>query len=220
MNRSGKGLSDRNTARIIGVLFIVGTVAGIFSKVVTGSIMGAPDYLAQVATHQNQMAIGALLILTMGFALSMVPVVFYPVARRYSEVLAMAYVVFRGAIEGVMYIGCALGALMLVALSTLPAATVGPAAELARRVMENPVADFPFVLGALMYCYVLYSSRLVPRWLSVWGLVGAVLYIGPALLRMFGLSFDYLYGPLALQEMVLAVWLIAKGFNPAKAEVA
>lgn len=213
---SGERLSERNTATIIGVLFIIGTASGALSAAVTGSIIGAPDYLARVATHQSQMTLGALLILTMGFALSMVPVVFYPVARRYSEVLAMGYVVFRGALEGVTYIVSALGGLALVALSTQSVATVGPIAELAKGVLANPMTDFAFVFGALIFYYVLYSSRLVPRWLSVWGLVGAVLYIGPVLFRLSGLSFDYLYGPLFLQEMVMAVWLIVKGFEPAE----
>lgn len=72
-----------------------------------------------------------------------------------------------------------------------------------------------FVLGALMFYVVLYQSRLVPRWLSTWGLVGAVLYIVPPLGSMFGLSLGVLMAPLAVQEMVMAVWLIAKGFSPA-----
>jgi hypothetical protein len=71
-----------------------------------------------------------------------------------------------------------------------------------------------FVLGALMFYFVLYQSRLVPRWLSTWGLVGAALGIVPPLGGMFGLSLGILVAPLALQEMVMAVWLIAKGFSP------
>ena len=54
----------------------------------------------------------------------------------------------------------------------------------------------------------------MPRWLSVWGLVGAALYIVPPIGSMFGLSLGVLMGPLAVQEMVMAGWLIAKGFNP------
>ncbi|HZX99550.1 MAG TPA: DUF4386 domain-containing protein, partial [Dermatophilaceae bacterium] len=61
---------------------------------------------------------------------------------------------------------------------------------------------------------LLYQSRLVPRWLSTWGLVGAALYIVPPLGSMFGLSLGVLMAPLAVQEMVLAVWLIAKGITP------
>jgi hypothetical protein len=75
----------------------------------------------------------------------------------------------------------------------------------------------PFVLGALMFYVLLYQSQLVPRWLSVWGLVGAALGIVPPLGSMFGLSLGILVAPLALQEMIMAVWLIAKGFNPSAA---
>ncbi|MGE5156247.1 MAG: DUF4386 family protein [Betaproteobacteria bacterium] len=65
-----------------------------------------------------------------------------------------------------------------------------------------------------MFCVVLHRSRLVPRWLSAWGLVGATLYLVPPLGTMFGLSLGVLMAPLAVQEMVLAVWLITKGFSP------
>jgi len=77
------------------------------------------------------------------------------------------------------------------------------------------VGVIPFALGALMFYVLLYQSRLVPRWLSAWGLVAAALYIVPPLGSMFGLSsLGVLMAPLFLQEMVMAVWLIAKGFNP------
>jgi Domain of unknown function (DUF4386) len=214
---SRKEISERNTARIVGVLYIIGTVSGALSVAVTHSILGASDYLARIATHRSQMAVGALLVLTMGFALALVPVVFYPVGRRYSERLAMGYVVFRGALEMFIYITNAFGWLMLIALSKEPAADAGLTAryvKLGGSVLGQQMLAVPFALGALMFYFLLYRSRLVPRWLSEWGLVGAVLYIGAPLLRMFGHSFDFLYGPLALQEMVMAVWLIVKGFEP------
>jgi hypothetical protein len=73
-------------------------------------------------------------------------------------------------------------------------------------------------LTALILNYMLYQSRLVPRFISVWGLIGALLMLAAGLLGMFGLSrFStitiLLTLPLALNEMVLAVWLIVKGFN-------
>ena len=219
MHPATAGLSERKTATIIGVLFIIGTVMGVLSVVATNPILSAPDYLARIAAHPSQMALGALLVLAMVVALSMVPVVFYPVGRKYSEVLAMGYVVFRGALEAILAIIGVSGWLTLVALSKQPTATAGPLADflkLGTSVLWDQVSAIPFVLGALMFYYLLYTSRLVPRWLSVWGLLGALLYIGAPLLRMFGLSFDYLMGPLALQEMVLALWLIVKGFEPAE----
>ena len=161
------------------------------------------------------MAVGALLVLLAGFSLAMVPVVFWPVGRRYDETLAMGYVVFRGALEGVIYIVGALGWLLLIPLSTQPdGAPLAGLVRTADHVIWEQVGVIPFALGALMFYILLYQSRLLPRWLSIWGLVGAALYIVPALGNMFGLALGVLMAPLALQEMVMAVWLIAKGFSP------
>jgi hypothetical protein len=207
--------ADRKAAVWIGVLYIIGTVVLILSAVVTDAILTGPAYLAQVAAQPNQLAIGALLVLLAGFALAMVPVVFWPVGRRYNETLAMGYVVFRGALEGVLYIGLALGFLLLNALSAQPdAAPLAGFVRTAKAVISDQLLAIPFALGALMFSVLLYQSRLVPRWLSAWGLVGATLYIGAPLGSMFGLSLAVLMAPTAVQEMVLAVWLIAKGFNP------
>ena len=120
--------------------------------------------------------------------------------------------------------------LLLVTLSQESAKAGAPAASafqvpgtllMASRDWLGPVAGvLTFGLGAFMYYWVLYRSRLVPRWLSGWGIVGITLVIASGLLVMFGLAAPLsmpqvvLALPIAVQEMVLAVWLIAKGFNP------
>lgn len=76
-------------------------------------------------------------------------------------------------------------------------------------ILEN----FPYGLGALILYYVLFQSELVPQWLSVWGLIGAILMLTMGLLRMFGYSVIFLAIPIILNELVLAVWLIVIGFN-------
>jgi uncharacterized protein DUF4386 len=206
--------ADRKAAVWIGVLYIIGTVGLVLSAIITGPVFAGPAYLAQVAAQPNQVVIGALLVLLAGFSLAMVPVVFWPIGKRYNETLAMGYVVFRGAQEMVMYLATALGWLLLIALSG--ESDAAPLAGLVRTIETvawDQLLAIPFVLGALMFYVVLYRARLVPRWLSTWGLVGAALYIVPPIGNMFGLSIGVLMAPLAVQEMVLAVWLIAKGFD-------
>jgi hypothetical protein len=78
-------------------------------------------------------------------------------------------------------------------------------------VLEN----FPYGGGALILYLVLFQSELAPRWLSVWGLIGATLLLAMGLLRLFGKPVIYLAIPLILNELVLAVWLIFVGFNSA-----
>ena len=80
------------------------------------------------------------------------------------------------------------------------------------------VGVFAFCLGAFMYYYLFFQSRLVPRWLSAFGIVAIILMFAACVLSLF--SGDPITGyiplvlPIAVQEMVLAVWLIVKGFNP------
>ena len=90
---------DRKAAVWIGVLYIIGTVGMVLSVVVTNAVLSGSAYLSQIAAEPNRVAFGALLMLVAGLALAMVPVVFWPIGKRYNETLAVGYVVFRGALE-------------------------------------------------------------------------------------------------------------------------
>ena len=69
-----------------------------------------------------------------------------------------------------------------------------------------------------MLNYILYQTKLIPRWLSGWGFIGAILYLASGFLPLFGYdsrstTYALMEAPLGLNEMVFAVWLIVKGFN-------
>jgi uncharacterized protein DUF4386 len=222
--------TNRKTAIIVGVLFIVGTVAGVLSVVFTGSTLTDPNYLIKVAEYQSEIVTAALLVFTMAVALAMVPVVIYPVLRKHNETLALGYVVFRGALETMAAIATAIMWLLLLVLSREYVAAGTPDASsfqaLGAVILKgtDPIgalAGIVFDLGALMLYYVFYQSKLIPRWLSVWGFIAIGLNLATGLLILFGLqtAFDtsnsIMNFPIFLQEMVMAVWLIVKGFNPA-----
>ena len=77
---------------------------------------------------------------------------------------------------------------------------------------------FAFCVGAFMYYTLFFRSRLIPRWLSGFGIVAIIAMLVACVLSLFSgnriTSYIPLAAPIALQEMVLAVWLIVKGFNP------
>ena len=106
----------RTNAIVAGVLYIIGTVAGILSLALSQPLRDARDPLAGAAANANQVIVAALCVLLMGLSLAMVPVVLYPVLRRHSEVLALGYVVFRGALETVTCFMTPIAWLLLVAL--------------------------------------------------------------------------------------------------------
>jgi len=219
----------RKTATIVGVLFIIGTVAGILSVVFAGSILSDPNYLIKVSENQNQFVIGSLLVLTMGLALAMVPVVIFPVLKKHNEVLAFGYVVFRGALETVTSIAMVITWLFLLILSREYVAAGVPDASnfqtLGAVFLEGSdsisgIGGFVFSLGALMLYYVFYQSKLIPRWISIWGFIAISLGLATGVLVIFQLQSPsstintVMNLPILFQEMVMAVWLIVKGFNP------
>ncbi len=219
----------RKTATLVGVLYIIGTIAGMLSHVLTGPVLGGSDFLVNVSPHEIQIITGALFVLIMGLALAMVPVMMFPLLKKYNEALALGYVVFRGALETVMYIVLAITWLFLVPLSQEYVKAGTPdssyfltlgAVLLKGHDLIGPVQTIVFCLGALIFYYVLYQTNLIPRWLSGWGLIAIIPYLAAGLLVLFGFfgplstSEIVLEFPLALQEMVMAVWLMVKGFNP------
>ncbi len=218
--------SNKKTARIVGVLFITATVAGVLSLLFTGPL-NTPDYLIKVSANENQIIIAGLLMLIMGFAVAGIGIAMYPVFKKHNEALALGFAGFR-IIEGVLFIVSVVSLLSLLTLSQEFVKAGAPDASYFQTIgtllqEENywayHMGTISFGLAALIFYYLLYQSKLIPRWLSVWGLIGVPLWFAVSLLIMFGLDpsstiSTLLYLPIGVNEMVLAVWLIVKGFNP------
>ena len=220
--------TNRKTAIIVGVLFIIATVAGFLSVAFLGPVLDNPDYLINFSANENQVIIGALIDLIGAAAFVIIAIVIFPILKKHSEGLALGYIVARS-FEAVPFI---IGNISLLSLITLSQAYVGAGAPDASNFLPastslRAIYDWTQLLGprvlaslaAVPFYYLLYQSKLLPRWISVWGLVGAPLYFAAGLLPMFGLLDPFspvgviLFLPAALLEMVLAVWLIVKGFN-------
>jgi hypothetical protein len=220
----------KTAAMTAGVLYIIGTVAGVVCKLfVQGPVRDADDPLAFAAEHSHLVVTGALLVLVMGLALAFVPVVLFPVLRRVDEVLAIGYLTLRGAVEAACYIISAVALLLLVPVSSV--ASAGPGTDSPAGVrLGSLLIDFDaiqgvtalvFCLGGVMFYALLYRSRIVPRWIAVWGLAAIPLYVAAYLFAMYAVigysssELTLLVLPLAVQEMVLGIWMIARGFRPA-----
>jgi hypothetical protein len=217
--------STRKIAVITGVIFIIATVAALLAAALTPDQTGT-DYLTRFSAHTNQVAVGALLYLVAAFASAGIAIAMYPVMKGSNAGLALGSVVFR-TLEAVFYI---VGVVSLLSLLTLGQqfTTAGAAGRTALQAIGDLlvsvhdhaalVAVFAFCLGAFMYYYLFFQSRLIPRWLSGFGIVAIILMFSACVLALFSGNLITSYIPLAfpifLQEMVLAVWLIVKGFNP------
>jgi hypothetical protein len=221
----------RKTAVVVGILFIIGTVSGVLAAVVTAPIRAGSTYPLNVSASETQWIIGTLLVLLMGLSLAMVPVLLYPIFKKHNEVLAFGAVLFRGVLEQVCETLLVISMFLLLTVSEIHGKTGAADASnfqtlgsmlIAAGDWIPQIGGIVFSVGTLMFFALFYQTRLIPRWLSGWGFIGAVLYFFAQIVSMFsplhlapeiGVGIGLLLVPTAIQEMVFAVWMIVKGFN-------
>jgi len=218
---------ERKAAITVGVLYITATAAGIAAM-----MMNAPAELAQMAASKSAILATALFDIVMAVTVAGLGVMLYPVLMRDADTsskqgLTTWYVGTR-ITEGALFF---VGVIALVSMLSVSEAMAGVSAmqavsyEAAALVLKT-VFDYSWIAGQTIFCvgaamlyWLLYVSKRVPRWLSVWGLIAAPMMLVAGF--MLPITNDpnstissLLYAPMGLQEMVLAVWLIARGFRP------
>jgi len=224
----------RTNSVMTGTLYFLGTVFGILGgviggKVLTSLITGKPlvgvDLLGLVAADSSRLTVGAFLTFMMGISLVTMTVFLYPVIRKASKELAMGMILFRGALEGIFYFVSTLTFLTLVAVGKEYISTGANSAVLQSigkvlfqfENLKAPIGSIIFLIGAMCIYLAFYRTRLIPRWLSVWGFIAVVTSMASALMNFFHMDNGYgFYLEMVMfpQEIIMAVWLIVKGFNP------
>jgi Domain of unknown function (DUF4386) len=229
VNEKGMPVDTHRQAAIsVGVMFIIATVTAILGVLFYQPILTGPDYLINGAAHTNQVVLGVLMELILVCTAIGTAIGLFPVLRPYGERMALGHLFFRFLEAVAIFIGI-VSVLSLLTLSQAFVAAGAPDASAyqAAGTLLLGVKTWTFMLGplfflglnTLMYSYLLFKSKLVPRPLAILGLSGAALVLCDALLVLFGLTTQayapalLLAMPIAVYEMILAVWLIVKGFN-------
>jgi hypothetical protein len=216
--------STRRIPIATGSLLIVGTISALTAAALLPALTGS-DYLTGVASHPSRMAAAALAYLLEAGTSAGIAIALYPVLKKAGAALALGSVVFR-TIEAVMYTTALVSLLSVLTLSqrfaTAPAADRAPIHVMADSLLSlrdhsNLAAVFAYSTGALMYYALFYRSRLVPRWLSAWGMAGVLLLLAACVLALFRnnpvTGYTLLILPIAIQEIALAIWLLVRGFS-------
>jgi len=219
-------ITNRRTDIVVGVLFIIATVFLFVGGSFYGPVLDSPDYLQAAYPNRITAIIGVLIEFSCIIAIPLIPVFAFPVLRKHSETLALGYVVFR-LFEAVLFVLVDITKLSLIKVSELHLAADPSNAD----TIANIGATIQgwnewgwvfyvliFAFGALIFYTALFQSKLLPRWISVWGLIAAVMMVTSAVLAMFEVALpDAVFGllviPIMVQEMVMALWLIIKGFD-------
>ena len=146
--------------------------------------------------------LGMFLEVISGFSVICIAVLMFPFLKPFGKKISLWYIVLKS-IEGILMIGA--GILFFIYTPSL----------LEFRNQIYLVHGYIFALPALMFYYLLYKSKLIPRWLSIWGIIASIVLVIANILELVEYSYklEILYLPIVLNEIVLALWLILKGFN-------
>lgn len=218
----------RNNAIWAGIFFIIATAFLFVGEALYKPALTDPDVLTVAAGASNDIALGILIEFACVLAIPLIAVALYPVLRRVSAALAIGYVAFR-LFEAAIFFQMEIDRLLVLAISreflASPTQNTDQIDLLLRTLMggeawsgtTGPLYNIVFVIGMLMLNWMLWKSTLVPRWISGWGMVTAAVLGGLAIVVLFtevsGTLAIALIAPLAVQEIVLALWFIAKGFH-------
>lgn len=214
----------RKNARIAGLLFLIQLIPYYFGHdYILGSILYAPDFLSEIITHKNQVNIAMLLELLSGFAFVGFSVILFQILKKYNPYTALAYVGLRFVEFGIVVFS-QIKLMSLVAVSEQLAEAEGNQSLFFQTMGTVLRAEWQwaalvymivFCLNALLFYGLLHKSRLVPRFIAVWGFLGALVALMAPLLIMFDQPTGgmLIYAPIGFNELFLAIWLIIIGFN-------
>ncbi len=219
--------TSRKIAIAVGVLYLtVNFLLGPPGLILQTTMLDAPDYLVNLSANETRWMTAQLFLFMMAIGIACIGPMMYPILKQHNGIMAFLYAGGR-IIEGVLIIVDRISALLLLTLSQEFVKAGAPDAsyfqtlgELLRADWAGQLMSIVFCLGAVMLYYLLYRSKLIPRWLAGFCFIGPTFALAGALLNMFGLleslsTIDLLLEvPLFFSELGLAVWLIVKGFNP------
>ena len=187
--------SNKKAAKIVGVLFLLAAVSAVIGLILYDPILNGSDYLIKGSEHANQVTLGALMELILVVSAIGTATTMFPILRKYNETIALWHVCFRF-LEAVIITVGIISVLSLLTLSREFVAAGAPdtASFQASGTLLKAVHDWTFLLGPLfmlgintmMYSYIFYKSKLVPRFIPILGMTGATLVFIYALLVMFG----------------------------------
>jgi hypothetical protein len=210
-------------SRLIGALFLSGFLLyGVGSSLVT-SVVGAPDFLSTLSGHQTTLVLGAFLMLLNTAVDVGKGVLFFPILEKHGKRTALAYLAAL-IVEVVLLDVGVLALLMIVPLAQQGVdagqASVGWAKALGSLAVQSntmayQIGQMSLGLGAVFLCLLLFRTRLIPRFLSIWGLVGYAILMAGTIAEIFGIHIGVMLSiPGGVFEVGLGFWLIIKGFQP------
>jgi hypothetical protein len=217
--------NPRTAARTVGILFLVSYIGVAIGAALMAPALDPDTGLGALHSDKARIVLGALFEFVNDAAVIGIAVLLFPFLKRAGEGLALWYVGLR-ILEGGMFMIASASVLSLLDVSDRFTEADGSrsfedsrASALGQNYGASTMATVAFIAGAVLLYVLLYRSRLVPRFIAIWGFVAVA---GVIAVNIFAPDITEASGPVLLlvlpmvaNELFLAVWLIAKGFAPA-----
>ncbi|MCP4359904.1 MAG: DUF4386 domain-containing protein [Chloroflexi bacterium] len=217
--------THKTAVRTFGIFFIITFLAyGIGSGMIE-SIITAPDFLSNVYANQMQIAVGVILMAIVHTFLNIgLPIIMLPILEPHNKRLAYGYLSAAIAATTIL----AVGTLFLLLLIPLSDAYVNAGATISSHfetmgILLKQGSFYAYhmgmalwAIGGLLFVSVLYKSKLIPRPLSLLGIVGYIVLVSGSILELIGhngIVEIVSVIPGGLFEIGLSIWLIVKGFS-------
>jgi hypothetical protein len=216
-------ISLQKTASIVGALFLIAMAASLFGATIIESILSSSDYFTAVSENKLLLLMGVLLELINGISVVGIAVLMFPLLKKQNESIAQGYLFIR-VMEAVFCFAAVITPLALIKFKTgtLGVQDIQAAGSMliaARAGIMDAIVPVLFCLGAALFYSLIYQSRLLPRFISVWGIIAVILIFAVNMFGLFqtaGIKLTIqmsLALPIILNEIFLGIWLIVKGFN-------
>ncbi|GBG08348.1 DUF4386 domain-containing protein [Paenibacillus agaridevorans] len=209
--------------KVAGALFLISTAAYLIGSGILNPLLQKPGVLEEWHDDRALALAGMFLELVNALAVSGIAFLLYPALKRHNEAFAIGYFGSR-LLESAILIVSLIAPMLLLPLSKEYITAAEAAGRFSLTTIANTAVDAHFMLfelamvvlslGSLLFCSILYRSKLVPRWLSVIGFIGYAGLLTSSCLAIAGHDIGaVLYIPGALFEIVLPIWLMVKGLH-------
>ncbi len=215
---------ENKNARFAGAFYLISYLGLILGGLVAGFILEG-DYLTLAYPNAIQLGLGMILESLNGIAVIGIAVMLYPILKRYNVGIALMYLAFRS-VEAFLSILGSTKSLSLIELSEgyLDAGSVGDYFAtlgeiiIADRHWQMEMLTVFFILGGLLFYFMLYRTELLPRYVSLWGFIAVLLITTFNVFLYSGIDLGMVVNlilvlPIIANEIFVAIWLIAKGVN-------
>lgn len=216
-----EALSDNNRGRIVGALFLI-PIGFLNNMVLIGPYTFAKDYLTVVAAHSPEIKLGMILGIIGGIISVSIAVLLLPIFRKHNESLAFAFLIFSVVhFTNIAIDNAAIQSLLTVSkqyansgMADIDRFVALGAAAYDTRLWAHWMTILIPCVSLTLFFYVLFRYKLLPRFITIPGLIGVAMMALSILLMIFDKgSYLWLMAPFGLIMLVLSLWLVIKGFN-------